>query len=50
MFLVSLGPRQDPALQLEDPAWQARGGMNGVHDQILALRWVKEHIGEFGTI
>ena len=26
----------------------ALGGMNGVHDQIVALRWVKEHIGEFG--
>eukprot|EP01049_Picozoa_sp_SAG25_P001884 SAG25_NODE_91_length_16078_cov_7.663058_5_plen_468_part_00 len=42
---------QDEALKggpEADRSWPALGGMNGVHDQIVALRWVKEHIHEFG--
>ena len=35
-------------LSKQDPSWPTYGGMNGVHDQMVALRWIKEHIHEFG--
>eukprot|EP01084_Bolivina_argentea_P140225 246586_1 len=39
---------QNQALHDEDPNWPSYGGMNGVHDQIIALKWVKQYISDYG--
>ena len=35
-------------LTTDTPGWPSTGGMNGVHDQYVALQWIKEHIRDFG--
>ena len=46
--LGPLGFLQSPDLAKEDPDWPSLGGMNGVADQITALRFVQENIAAFG--
>eukprot|EP01084_Bolivina_argentea_P216656 368026_1 len=46
--LGSLGWLQNEALYNEDPNWKSYGGMNGLYDQITALKWVKNNIADYG--
>eukprot|EP00933_Yihiella_yeosuensis_P028557 TRINITY_DN2238_c1_g3_i1.p1 TRINITY_DN2238_c1_g3~~TRINITY_DN2238_c1_g3_i1.p1 ORF type:complete len:554 (+),score=114.34 TRINITY_DN2238_c1_g3_i1:99-1760(+) len=39
---------QSEELLREDSTWPSYGGMNGIADQILALRWIKKNIAAFG--
>ena len=43
-----LGPLGFLALPSLKAAYGASGGLNGVRDQLTALRWVRSHIGAFG--
>eukprot|EP00931_Biecheleriopsis_adriatica_P086028 TRINITY_DN60768_c0_g1_i1.p1 TRINITY_DN60768_c0_g1~~TRINITY_DN60768_c0_g1_i1.p1 ORF type:complete len:547 (-),score=73.69 TRINITY_DN60768_c0_g1_i1:107-1747(-) len=43
-----LGFLQVEELKDEDPSWPSYGGMNGIADQIEALRWVQQNIVAFG--
>eukprot|EP01084_Bolivina_argentea_P037195 68773_1 len=40
--LGSFGFLQNEALYNEDPNWKSYGGMNGIYDQIQALKYVKQ--------
>jgi len=46
--LGPLGYLQSRLIQQENPSFPTLGGMNGVADQILALRWTKQNAKAFG--
>eukprot|EP00041_Stephanoeca_diplocostata_P020449 m.458130 g.458130 ORF g.458130 m.458130 type:complete len:606 (-) comp21581_c0_seq1:234-2051(-) len=50
VIVVSINYRLGPLgfLVTDDPDVHGNGGMNGIADQILALKWVQENIGAFG--
>eukprot|EP01084_Bolivina_argentea_P008060 15077_1 len=43
-----LGWLQSQQLYDEDPNWKSYGGLNGLYDQINAIKWVKQFIKNFG--
>jgi len=46
--LGAFGYLQSKDLQSEDPEWPSLGGMNGINDQLVALRWTIDNIASFG--
>eukprot|EP01084_Bolivina_argentea_P171807 297646_1 len=46
--LGPLGFLSSKQLYNEDPNWPSYGGMNGVNDQIEALKWINKYISDFG--
>eukprot|EP01084_Bolivina_argentea_P140226 246589_1 len=46
--LAALGFLSNKQIYDEDPNWKSYGGLNGVNDQITALKWVKNNIADYG--
>ena len=46
--LGSLGFLNNVQFYGEDPDYKSYGGMNGIYDQIVALKWTKQFISDFG--
>eukprot|EP01084_Bolivina_argentea_P140223 246584_1 len=46
--LAALGFLSNKQIYDEDPNWKSYGGLNGVNDQITALKWVKSYISDYG--
>eukprot|EP01084_Bolivina_argentea_P016316 30547_1 len=46
--LGALGFLNNVAIYNEDHNWKSYGGLNGLHDQIVALQWVKQNIQSYG--
>ena len=46
--LGPLGFLANEAIYNEDPNYKSTGGLNGIYDQITAIKWVKEYITDYG--